>query len=168
MTNNTKPDYSAMTPEALLTALSTGAVIGKCLEYLGTKLDGNEPDSDLKETWDWAVGLFAAQYEYQRQAAAAEAVSQAGWQPIETAPTNGISILVWNGITQIGYRNDHFRNGERAGLWFNSDTENRILGITKWQHLPEPPSADKPEVVGHKHGCDCAGCEAYKEHQAWL
>ena len=62
------------------------------------------------------------------------------WQPIETAPTDGTRILVWEGFYEcvelVWWR--WKQTGEEAyGTW----TTNGISGYnpTHWMPLPDPP-----------------------------
>ena len=57
------------------------------------------------------------------------------WQPIETAPKDGVFVLITDGdVVQIGYYEDHLTawrsDADQCRLW--SDP-------THWQPLPAPP-----------------------------
>lgn len=69
-------------------------------------------------------------------------VSEAAWQPIETAP-KGSYVLLWG----------EFEIGDPVvvqGCWFNSGIENgwidlngEVINATHWMSLPKPPEATK-------------------------
>jgi hypothetical protein len=60
------------------------------------------------------------------------------WMPIETAPRDGTSRLLWDkrvGTTRVGWWSlvDE--------CWDCTDGWSEIADVTHWQPLPEPPSA---------------------------
>ena len=62
------------------------------------------------------------------------------WQPIETAPRDGTTILVWR---KYEYSYDHLRMGlDRYvdGIWRFS---RRDMQPTHWMPLPDPPTETK-------------------------
>lgn len=79
-----------------------------------------------------------------------------GWRPIETAPKDGSTVLVWfsdlyNGTADLArWDNDQYARKPRP-YW--TGNRERILGTvayrqgkpTHWMPLPEPPNA---EVTG--------------------
>jgi len=62
-------------------------------------------------------------------------LSEAGWQPIETAPKDGARVLVWVDCATIEASFDHVASEWIAGSWG--------LGFgnspTHWHPLPAPP-----------------------------
>ena len=71
------------------------------------------------------------------------------WQPIETAPKDGTSVLVFNGLdVSVGYWFiwEHFFTGDRlSGFVKNWNNEfgcpDSFVGdATHWMPLPPPPS----------------------------
>ena len=73
-----------------------------------------------------------------------------GWQPIETAPKNGRTILVWNGLNSGFYtraqdmgvalwRKQAFPDGQEC--WCAQDCCDGVTTYepTHWMPLPEPP-----------------------------
>lgn len=56
------------------------------------------------------------------------------WLPIESAPKDGTSILVWDGSATIA----HWLGDE----WVNecSDEYLMVSPVTHWMPLPEPPA----------------------------
>ncbi len=73
------------------------------------------------------------------------------WQPIETAPLDGTSVLVWDGRSVSSARafpNEWDNRGDECG-WSWCPSENSFdsspHGIgepTHWMPLPEPPASD--------------------------
>jgi hypothetical protein len=58
------------------------------------------------------------------------------WQPIETAPRDGTSVLIWNGLDVfVGYL-----PGNRPKFVAFPDSA-QISDPTHWQPLPKPPVA---------------------------
>jgi Lar family restriction alleviation protein len=71
--------------------------------------------------------------EAEASAAAAAAWNQrSAWQPIETAPRDGTTVLLWNGSKPDG---DQMAVGFIAPGWRLAE----IWGATHWQPLPSPP-----------------------------
>lgn len=61
------------------------------------------------------------------------------WRPIETAPKDGSTILVWNGqlVFDVWW-------WEEDGAWVDGATDayddyTQYTGLTHWQPLPAPP-----------------------------
>jgi len=62
------------------------------------------------------------------------------WQPIDTAPTDGTELLLWDG-------RQRFVGRCRSGLWYATDVADEhhsFADPTHWQALPAPP-AGTPE-----------------------
>jgi len=56
------------------------------------------------------------------------------WQPIETAPRDGMFILLTDGDDMfVAYFNVGY------GTWDDGDHHDDIQGLTHWQRLPAPP-----------------------------
>ena len=57
------------------------------------------------------------------------------WQPIETAPKDGVFVLITDGdVVQIGYYEDHLM------AWRSDAAQCRLWSDpTHWQPLPAPP-----------------------------
>ena len=73
---------------------------------------------------------------YAEQARAALAVvPMTEWQPIETAPKDGVFVLITDGdVVQIGYYEDHLM------AWRSYEDQCRLWSDpTHWQPLPAPP-----------------------------
>ena len=70
-----------------------------------------------------------------------EPAPESQWQPIETAPKDGTSILLgWSGVdAQCGR---WVRSGYRNGFW--ADHGAIFTNPTHWQPLPAPPIEVKP------------------------
>ncbi len=56
------------------------------------------------------------------------------WQPIETAPTDGARVLVWDGSLKMA-----FACAYENGLWQTGVWTGRRPQITHWMPLPPPP-----------------------------
>jgi len=54
------------------------------------------------------------------------------WQPIGTAPKDGVRFLglTWDGVIKQGYQADD---------WFFADGSISVQKYTHWMPLPEPP-----------------------------
>ena len=65
-----------------------------------------------------------------------------GWQPIESAPKDGTSILIFCGFSIVG---SWVTDGARVKNGWSDDKQgiNPIFMATHWQPLPEPPKASK-------------------------
>jgi hypothetical protein len=82
---------------------------------------------------------------------------QAGWQPIETAPKDGSTVLLAeSGYTDVGFWHDGSEcHGSRGGAgWFSEDDRNNLLIARNihpehWMPLPAAPSRD-PAAEGSK------------------
>lgn len=81
-----------------------------------------------------------------------------GWQPIETAPKNGLLVLLSgeNRVVLSGFFDD--------GRWMQDGTGHTIYGSTHWMRWPAPPGAEAPAAAraeqkekdlarGPDHGC---------------
>ena len=74
-----------------------------------------------------------------------------GWQPIETAPTDGTRILVAGGKSQVHIaRWNDDRYAQKPGPYFAyessgrpSVSDDRAAQPTLWQPLPAPPETGK-------------------------
>jgi hypothetical protein len=67
-----------------------------------------------------------------------------GWQPIETAPRDHTSILIWDGKKMA---TAFWSQWTHAGYWVadgavGPECENEFDDPTHWQPLPEPPSTE--------------------------
>jgi len=66
------------------------------------------------------------------------------WQPIETAPKDGTTLLVWDGIA---ITTAFFQTHKYGGNWElanpGSYAEDCEINATHWMYLPEPPEQDK-------------------------
>lgn len=67
------------------------------------------------------------------------------WQPIETAPKDGVTIICWDGLRVDMWRWDKQQHNTRpkpywarVGLWRARD--DRSCQPTHWMPLPEPPT----------------------------
>lgn len=57
------------------------------------------------------------------------------WQPIETAPRDGTSVLCWSSV----YDAPVVAKGGADGTFWEGDWEYEVRA-THWQPLPDPPS----------------------------
>ncbi len=57
------------------------------------------------------------------------------WQPIKTAPRNGLLLLLCTdgGIVFIGKLNKHLQ------LWVDDEGRERFRTVTYWMPMPQPP-----------------------------
>lgn len=79
------------------------------------------------------IGYYCVTAETARAALAVVPLPE--WRPIETAPKDGVFVLITDGdVVQIGYYEDHLTawrsDADQCRLW--SDP-------THWQPLPAPP-----------------------------
>lgn len=69
-----------------------------------------------------------------------QAIVERRWQPIETAPKDGTTLLVWNPTWYQG------KGGQCVGVWFRPESKWYSIEITMsiqpthWMPLPEPPT----------------------------
>ena len=65
------------------------------------------------------------------------------WQPIETAPKDGASILVWDGkvVREVSWQDRWYGRTEQPGWMIaNCDEEyGYYVEATHWMPLPKPP-----------------------------
>lgn len=70
-----------------------------------------------------------------------------GWHPIETAPKEWGSYLVWSKGYGMNIRDFQLLNGgidgRLAGHWYDDDDACRDYEITHWMPLPASPTPDK-------------------------
>jgi hypothetical protein len=79
--------------------------------------------------WDCALEKTREKYRDQARAAIAAASE---WLPIESAPKDGTSVLVWDdGFVKVGYWD--------GAAWFDEQNTRLRLAPTHWQPLPLPP-----------------------------
>lgn len=83
-----------------------------------------------------------------------------GWQPIETAPRNGVPVLCLNNDTgeiRVGVRKTfseaHYERTDRHRYrWFRSDEfcpgHTWSIEATHWMPLPSPPKAARQSETG--------------------
>ncbi len=57
------------------------------------------------------------------------------WQPIETAPRDGRTILAWGALTGVWIV---FWN-QRISSWDDGDYHDNVSQLTHWTRIPEPP-----------------------------
>ena len=62
------------------------------------------------------------------------------WQPIETAPWNGLPVLLWKSNTQEHYVAARVHGANGPG-WCTPDGH-EIFKATHWMPLPDPPKAE--------------------------
>jgi hypothetical protein len=69
-----------------------------------------------------------------------------GWQPIETAPTDGRAVLVAN---EVGVGEAQYFEGEGGWWWANTAPTDYVDGQverpTHWMPLPDPPRSSSPD-----------------------
>jgi hypothetical protein len=98
---------------------------------------------------DYEEAVEIAQEEFDLATSAAEARGRAAgqWQPIETCPSDGRSIIVFGG------RFDIPAVTQADGEWWNS-TVGQTLGSrpTHWQPLPTPPEPPALDVADRTEG----------------
>jgi hypothetical protein len=68
------------------------------------------------------------------------------WQPIETAPRDGTSVLLayFTGDNELGMAVGYFDRGHDHN-WLLPDWGNLIPDVLFWQPLPAPPAAMEDE-----------------------
>lgn len=76
------------------------------------------------------------------------------WQPIETAPKDGRTILLCGGFTSgfaSGFndtpavRTGYWYNGKRVQAWYDTVLGRCPLQPTHWMPLPDPPTTTAEE-----------------------
>lgn len=125
-----------------------------------------EPGNEVAESWGVCYGYTqdaAGQYTVPRVPAIAIKFARSllaggmasrggeGWQPIETAPTDGTAVLVAeSGYVDVGFWNDGKEcYGHRGGAGWFSDTDRHNLLIasnihpTHWRPFPPPPPVEE-------------------------
>ena len=94
---------------------------------------GNEADAELTSLRERVKVL-------------ADALDKFKWLPIESAPTNGTGVLLFDyGSIHTGWRNDKFNEGRLAGKWFDEATGEELMKPTHWMPLPAPPNEKTDE-----------------------
>lgn len=66
-----------------------------------------------------------------------------GWQPIETAPKDGIAVLVYQKIDSAHWLTTpaYFVDGEWLIVCFHDGNVEYEIDPTHWMHLPDAPKA---------------------------
>lgn len=54
------------------------------------------------------------------------------WKPIETAPKDGEYLC-------LGHRGMPLIGHYKGGVWWRQSFSKRIVGLTRWMPLPDPP-----------------------------
>ncbi len=57
------------------------------------------------------------------------------WQPIETSPKDGTTVLAWRKHAGIPF----FIRYNYQYEWFEDDNRNHVYDLTHWMPLPPPP-----------------------------
>lgn len=82
---------------------------------------------------------------------AAPMSDESGWQPIETAPRNGVEIIGGWAAEQWVYAIWYRGEGREAGWWFANEGPGEYCGElicpqpSHWRPLPSPPPAPTQE-----------------------
>lgn len=93
--------------------------------------------------------------DYARAAVLADRERREGWQPIETAPRDGTTVVVYfkgHGPMTVAWE-DPWGDGPEAATWCVTDHKHgpypvrgyRTGDDTHWMPLPEPPTGDKQQ-----------------------
>lgn len=102
----------------------------------GSTAEGLEA-SELEAIADWIA---------RREAAVTEAVE---WKPIETAPQDGTTVLLWGPHMRMGMSTWFWAEEDGIGGWRQDDGKHEDRPLrgpypTHWKPLPDPP-AQPPE-----------------------
>lgn len=126
------PDWMIDTPSASVDDLA--ALVARLARELRRAAPGNDlPDRAV----DYLKrhGLQGSPF----RAPAAQPVAAEGWQPIETAPMDETSVLIYS--PREGVRSGYFAGGLwQGGAWFSNPEDKKAAQPTHWQHLPDPPT----------------------------
>ena len=71
------------------------------------------------------------------------------WQPIETAPKDGRTILLAGGFLSDGrpsVRTGYWHDGKRLKAWFDTALGRCAMKPTHWMPLPDPPITTAEEA----------------------
>ena len=105
------------------------------------KVDALTAERDsLKEGLDgWHARYLDCEVERDAAYAAGREAMRQEWQPIETAPKDGSSYLVWAGGVGMAHYVDHYRSGYPHKAPFSENLAAWKEKATHWMPLPEKP-----------------------------
>ena len=114
---------------------------GPCINGLRDKVVSlTAENAALKEGLDgWHARYLDCEVERDAAYAAGREAMRQEWQPIETAPKDGSSYLVWAGGVGMAHYVDHYRSGYPHKAPFSENLAAWKEKATHWMPLPEKP-----------------------------